>query len=106
MGFIKSVLSEELDNSLKMLEGYRDSLKSNQGGCLVKKKIRGRVYWYLAIREGRKVNFIYKGKNVSRQDLAALEKAKAIRKKHKELIQDLNKRVKYLRKSLRGKEDV
>ena len=106
MGFIKSVLGEELDNSLKMLEGYSGALKSNQGGCFVKKKIRGRVYWYLAVREGRKVKFIYKGKNVSRQDLAALEKAKAIRKKHKELMRDLKNRIKYLRKSLRGKEDV
>lgn len=106
MGFIKSVLSEELDNSLKMLEGYRDALKSNQGGCLVKKKIRGRIYWYLAVREGRKVKFIYKGKKISQQDLAELERGKKLREKHKKLIRDLNKRIKYIRKSLRGKEDV
>ena len=106
MGFIKSVLSEELDNSLKMLEGYRNALKSNQGGCLVKKMIRGRAYWYLAVREGRDVKFIYKGKKVSRQELASLGKAKIIRKKHKELIRDLKNRIKYLGKALRGKEDV
>ncbi len=106
MGFIKSVLSEELDNSLKMLEGYRNALKANKGGCLVKKRIRGRIYWYVAVREGRKVRFLYKGRKFSRQEMAELERVKNLRKKHKELIRDLNNRIKYLRKALRGKEDV
>lgn len=106
MGFIKSVLREELSNSEKMLEDYRNALKSNKGGCLVKKKIRGRNYWYLAVREGNKVKFSYKGRDVSQKDLAALVKAKEIRKKHKELMRGLKLRIKYLRKSLRGKEDV
>lgn len=106
MGFIKSVLREELDNSVKMLEGYRDALKSNPGGCLVKKKIGGKNYWYIAVREGRKVKFIYKGKNFSRQDLAALEKSRKLRNKYKELMRDIKNRIKYLRKVLHGKEDV
>ncbi|MFA6294440.1 MAG: hypothetical protein WC637_21800 [Victivallales bacterium] len=66
----------------------------------------GRNYWYLAVREGSKVKFSYKGRSVSQQDLAAIEKGNAIRKKHKELMRDLKIRIKYLRKSLRGKEDV
>jgi len=106
MGFIKSVLQEELENSVKMLEDYQDAVKSRPGGCFVRKRIRGGNYWYLAVREGRKVKFIYKGKKLLSQEVAALEKSKNLRRKHKVLILELKKRIRYLRRALRGKEDV
>ena len=106
MGFIKSVLKEELGNSENMLKSYQEALKSNPGGCFVKKNIRGNFYWYLAVREGGKVKFKYKGKKLSKENITDLEKSKKLRGKHKSLIIELKKRIKYLRKSLRGKEDV
>lgn len=106
MGVIKGVLREELGNSIRMKENYKKALRSYPGGCFVEKKIRGHKYYYLAIREGKRVKFIYKGKQVSKEDLAKLEKSKRMRKKYKKLIQKLGRQIKYLRKVLRGKEDV
>ena len=106
MGVIKSVLKEELENSLRMKKNYEKALNSHLGGCFVQKEIRGHKYYYLAIRDGKKVRFIYKGKSISKDEMAKLEKSKRLRKKYKKLIQKLDRQIKYLRKSLRGKEDV
>lgn len=106
MGVIKGVLREELENSIGMKKDYEKVLKSHPGGCFVQKEIRGRKYYYLAFREGKKVRFIYKGKKLSKNDIAQVEKSKRLRKKYKKLIQKLNRQIKYLRKALRGKEDV
>ena len=106
MGVIKGVLKEELENSVRMKKDYEQALKTHRGGCFIKKTIRGRKYFYLAVREGKKVLFVYKGKKISQEDATNLEKSKRLRRKYKELIKKLNKQIKYLRKVLRGKEDV
>lgn len=106
MGVIKSVLKEELENSIRMKKHYEKALKRYPGGSFLQKKIRGHKYYYLAIRDGKKVRFIYKGKKLSKHDIAELAKSKKMREKYKRLIQKLNKQIKYLRKSLHGKEDV
>lgn len=106
MGVIKSILEEELENSLRMKEEYENVLKANPGGCIVQKEVKGNKYYYLAVRDGKRVRFIYKGKEISKEELAQLEKSRQLRKKYKALIQKLDKQIKYLRKALRGKEDV
>ncbi len=106
MGMIKGVLREELENSKKIKQGYEKALKANPGGCIVKKIIKGHSYYYLAIRDGKKVKFIYKGKVLSKDFLAELKKQKRLRKKYKDNIVKLNKQIKFLEKSLHGKEDV
>lgn len=106
MGVIKSVLKEELENSIRMKKNYEKALKSHPGGCFVQKEIRRHKYYYLAIRDGKKVKFIYKGKKISKDEIAELEKSKRLRNKYKKLLQKLDRQIKYLRKSLRGKEDV
>ena len=106
MGVIKGVLREELENSIKMKKDYEKALKAHPGGCFVRKEIRGHKYYYLAIRNGKRVKFVYKGKELSKEDAANLEKSKRLRQKYKKLIQKLNKQIKYLQKALRGKEDV
>lgn len=106
MGIIKGVLKEELENSIRMKKDYEKALKAYPGGCFVQKQISGHKYYYLAVRNGRKVKFIYKGKKLSKDDIAKLEQSKQRRKKYKQLILKLNRQIKYLRKALRGKEDV
>ena len=106
MGIIKGVLKEELDNSIRLKKEYEKVLKKHPGGSLIKKSIKGRRYYYWAFRDGKKVKFIYKGKDVSKEAIAELEKSKELRVKYKKLIKQLNNRIKYLRKALRGKEDV
>ena len=106
MGVIKGVLREELKNSLRMLNSYKKALKEAPGGCLVRKNIRGHMYYYLAIREGARVKFIYKGKKFSKEEMNKLSESKKLRGKYKKLIQKLNQRIRYLNKVLHGKEDV
>ncbi|MBN1493983.1 MAG: hypothetical protein JW938_07540 [Candidatus Omnitrophica bacterium] len=106
MGAIKGVLKEELANSHKMIKDYERALKQFLGGSFVLKKIRGNNYYYLAVRDGSKVKFTYKGKKLSKEDQAALQQSRNMRKKYKQLIKKLNQRVKYLEKVLKGAEDV
>jgi len=106
MGIIKGVLKEELENSLRMKREYERVLESYPGGCFIQKSIKGHIYYYLAVRKGKKVKFAYKGKKLSQEDKLDLEKSRRLRKKYKGLIQKLNRQIKYLRKVLRGKEDV
>lgn len=106
MGVIKGVLKEELENSIRMKKAYLIALKGHPGGCFVRKQIRGHKYYYLAFRDAKKVRFIYKGKKVSNDDIVELEKSRRLRQKYKKLVQKLDQRIKYLRKVMRGKEDV
>lgn len=106
MGIIKSLLREELENSIRMLKNYKKALKKFPGGSIVRKKIRGHSYYYLAFRDGKKVRFIYKGKKLSKEVRKELNKSRQSRLKYKKLVEKLNKRIKYLRKVLRGKEDA
>ena len=106
MGVIKGVLKEELENSIRLKKGYEKALKKYPGGSLIEKEIKGYKYYYLAYRDGNRVRFIYKGKKLSKEFVAELKKSKQLRAKYKKFIHQLNKRIKYLRKSLRGKENV
>lgn len=106
MGLIKGVLSEELGNAIRLKKNYEAEILSHPGGSLVKKKLKGHEYYYLAHRVGRKVKFDYKGKVLSQDFMAQFEKEKKLRKKYKGMVRQLNQRIKYLRRVLRGKEDV
>ena len=105
MGVIKDLLKEELENSMRMKSNYKDAIQKQPGGSIVKKKIRGHIYLYLAYQQGGKVRFIYKGKELSQDEKRKLEESRRLRAKYKDLIEKLSKRIKYLRKALRGKED-
>ena len=106
MGVIKGVLKEELENAIRLKKDYEKALKKYPGGSLIGKEIRGHKYYYLAYRDGRRVRFVYKGKKLSEEFIAEFKKSKRLRAKYKEMIRQLNKRIKYLKKSLHGKEDV
>ncbi len=106
MGVIKGVLKEELSSAKAMKKDYERALKKYPGGSFIRKEIRGHKYYYLAVREGDKVRFIYKGKKLSKSDWQDLKESREMRKKYKELIGKLHKRIIYLEKILRGKENV
>ncbi len=56
MGVIKGVLKEELENSYDMLKRYQEEIAKVKG-CLIRKKIGKRYYYYLVKRQGKKVKF-------------------------------------------------
>ena len=105
MGPIKGVLKEELSNSLRMKKGYERELAKLPKGSLVKKKIKGHDYYYLLIRKGEKVRFIYKGK-ISEAEIKKYQEAKRYRAKYRKLLSQAKKQIRFLKSSLRGKESI
>lgn len=99
---IRGVLKEELANSLKLEKEYEKELAKLPKGCLIKKKIKGHEYYYVEVREGKKVKFIYKGK-LSKDEIKKFNEVKAYREKYKKMLSDLKKQVKFLRGTLRAK---
>jgi len=104
-GIIKSVLREELGNSLRMKKAYEKELRKLPPGHIAIKKIRGHYYAYRVKREGRHVCFRYQGKS-SQQEWNSRSKAKAMRSKYRNLLSQAKKQIRYLRGVLRGKEAI
>ena len=98
---IKSVLKEELENSLRLKRRYEKELKKLPNGVLVCKVIKGHKYYYLAKREGNKVKYFYKGK-LSNEEINKFNRAKQLRKKYKKILHEVNKQIDFLRKSIRN----
>ena len=105
MGPIKGVLKEELENSLRMGKNYERELAKLPKGCLIKKEIKGRYYYYLELREAGKIKFIYKGK-VSDEDAKKYKEVKEVRAKYRKLLSHVKKQIKFLKGVLRGKEAI
>lgn len=106
MGVIKGVLREELENSLQMKKDYERELAKLPKGSLIKKKIKGHEYYYLLLREGGKIKFIYKGSKVSKDEIEKYKQAKEYRAKYRKLLSQVKKQIRFLRSSLRGKEAI
>lgn len=103
---IKELLKEELANSLRMERDYRRALAKLPRGCVVKKIIRGRAYYYLAYREKSRVRFLYKGCKMGERDLVKYRDAKRFRAQYRKLLSDVRKQIVFLRKALRAKQAV
>ncbi len=99
MNPIKSVIKEELTNSYRLRKSYERALENLPQGTLVRKTISGHVYYYLAVREGDKVKYIYKGK-LPDKEIKKYERAKKDRKKYRSLLSETKKQIKFLERSL------
>ena len=106
MKVIKSVLKEELANSLAMKKNYEKELAKLPKGSLIKKNVKGHEYYYLVVREEGKVKFIYKGKKVSDKEIQKYKQAKEYRAKYRKLLSDVKKQIKFLKGTLRGKKST
>jgi DNA repair exonuclease SbcCD ATPase subunit len=104
MGVIKGVLKEELENSIDMLKRYQEEIAKIKG-CLIRKKIGKRYYYYLVRRQGKKVKFIYKGP-ISDEVKKAYVKQRKMLNKYKKLLSQVKNQIKFIKRALRGKEAV
>jgi len=104
-GVIKGVLQEELENSLRMEKEYESVLRKLPRGCLVRKKIKGHEYYYIAYKEDKKVKYEYKGK-ISEEEKKRYEEAKIERARYRKLLSQTKKQIRFLKGTLRGKEPV
>ncbi len=102
MGVIKGVLKEELENSRDMLKSYQREIAKIKG-CLIRKKIGKRYYYYLVKRQGKKVKFVYKGPISEEIKEAYAEQRKRLNK-YKKLLLQVRNQIKFIRRALRGKE--
>ena len=102
---IREILQEELENSLRMERNYRMAVDRLPKGSLVRKRIRGREYCYLAKRVGDRVEFEYLGKLPPRL-IEKYEQAKTDRAKYRKLLAEVRAQIKLLRKVLRGKQAI
>ena len=102
MGVIKGVLKEELQNSRDMLKSYQREIAKIKG-CLIRKKIGKRYYYYLAKRQGKKVRFIYKGP-ISEEIKNAYVRQRKMLGKYRKLVLQVKNQIKFIRRALRGKE--
>ena len=105
MRAIKSVLEEELANSLAMKDSYERELAKLPKGSLVRKTIKGHKYYYLQVREQGKGRFLYKGK-LTPSEVEKYEQAKQYRAKYRKLLSEVKKQIKFLRTALRGTKSV
>jgi hypothetical protein len=100
MSPIKSILKEELANSYKLKRRYEKELGKLPEGALVCKHISGHDYYYLAVREGKKVRHLYKGK-LSDKEIRRYSQAKEDRKKYRALLREAKKQISFLERSIR-----
>ena len=103
--FIKGVLREELENSLRMKQNYEEALAEIPKGSLVHRIIKGHPYYYLVFRDKGRVRSVYKGK-LSKGEVEAYNKAKQQRARYRKHLSEINRQIRFLRKVLRGKEEV
>ena len=102
---IKSVLREELGNSLRMQEQYEEELARLPVGSLSKRIIKGNEYYYLVYREEGKVRSEYRGKS-NPEEIVLYREAKQKRAQYRKELSKVKKQIRFLRGALRGSEAV
>jgi hypothetical protein len=103
---LKSILKEELENSLRMQKRYEKELLKLPKGSISKRNIKGHEYYYLVYRENGKFKSEYKGKSVSAGELKKFSEAKEMRSKYRKALSQLKKQIRYLKGVLRGKDEI
>ena len=102
MRIIQGVLKEGLANSLRIKRRYEEALRQLPKGSLVAKRINGRVYYYLAVRHGPRVKFLYKGR-LSVPAQQPYRRAQRRRQQYRKLLSQVKQQVVFLRRALRGR---
>lgn len=96
---------EELRNSRRMARDYEAALRRLPKGNLIRKKIKGRDYFYLQVRDGKKVRFDYV-KRPSAAMIGMYRKAKAARARYRGLLAQVKGQVRFLERIVRARQAV
>jgi len=89
MKILNSVLNEELDRLNKLKKNYEKQIAKLPKGSLIRKNIKGNIYYYLNYRQEKKKIFKYIGKLARKKVENLLDKIEERRK-----LEKLNKQVK------------
>jgi len=96
---LNGVLKEELERLRKLKKSYEEKITEFPRGSLVKKNIKGNIYYYLNYRKGKKGVFEYLGK-LKKEELEKMKKEIEERRKLEKLKQQVRKDIKKMIKMI------
>ncbi len=100
MKILNSVLNEELDRLNKLKKNYEKQIAKLPKGSLIRKNIKGNIYYYLNYRQEKKKIFKYIGK-LARKKLENLLDKIEERRKLEKLNKQAKKDIKKLEKMIK-----
>ncbi len=103
MKVLNGILKEELRRLKELKCNYEKEISKLPKGCLIKKNIKGHVYYYLNFRDGAQKHFKYLGK-VDKKELEKLQSKVNKRRKFRKLHLQVKNDIKKLEKMVHGKK--
>jgi hypothetical protein len=100
MKILNGVLNEELDRLNQLKKNYEIQIVKLPKGSLIRKNIKGNMYYYLNYRQGKKKIFKYIGKLPNKELENLLDKIEERRKLEK-LNNQVKKDIKKLEKMIK-----
>lgn len=100
MKILNGVLNEELDRLNKLKKNYEKQIAKLPKGSLIRKNVKGNIYYYLNYRQEKKKIFKYIGK-LPRKELGNLLDKIEERRKLEKLNKQVKKDIKKLEKMIK-----
>jgi len=100
MKILNGVLNEELDRLNKLKKNYEKQIAKLPKGSLIRKNIKGNIYYYLNYRQEKKKIFKYIGKLPGKELEKLLDKIEE-RRKFEKLNKQVKKDIKKLEKMIK-----
>jgi len=100
MKILNGVLNEELDRLNKLKKNYEKQIAKLPKGSLIKKNIKGNIYYYLNYRQEKKKIFKYIGKLPGKELenlFAKIEERRKLEKLNKQVKKDIKKLKKMIK---------
>ena len=99
MEILNGVLKEELERLKELEKNYEEKIAKLPKGSLIKKNIKGNIYYYLNYRQGKKGVFEYLGK-LKKEEIDKIKKEIEERRKLEKLKQQVKKDIKKMIKMI------
>ena len=103
MEILNGILKEELNKLKSLKNNYEHKLNKLLKGCLIKKEIKGQVYYYLNYRDDKKGVFKYLGK-LDKEKLSRIKNEIDERRKFRKLFIKVKKDIAKLEKISHGRK--
>jgi len=100
MKMLNGVLNEELDRLNQLKKNYKIQIVKLPKGSLIRKNIKGNIYYYLNYRQEKKKIFKYLGKLANKELENLLDKIEE-RRKFEKLNKQVIKDIKILEKMIK-----
>jgi len=94
MKVLNSILKEELERLIELRKKYEHDMSKFPKGSLIKKDIKGHIYYYLNYRDGEKKHYKYLG-NLNKDELAKwnknIKERRKLRQSHIQVKKDIKR---------------